>query len=89
MGDAAAEVWRPTPGLAVATGPDRVAILDPSRPGHPPVILEGSAAYIWGLLPATAEELVRATVEAGMADDVVPPFLAQLEAAGLAGRQRA
>lgn len=82
--------WRRRDRVAQVESADRVALLDLDRPERPPLVLEGSAAVIWGLLDGSRDETgLCADVAARFAvevDEVAGPtrdFLSRLHELGL------
>jgi hypothetical protein len=80
--------WEPVAGLAQVVSEHRIAILDPSRPAHPPVILEDAAAAIWSALieHPLHSDLIAALADIGIPQEQTEAFLVALEDAGLARR---
>lgn len=82
----AADLWAVAPGVAVTDDGDRIAVLVPSRPTQAPVILQGSAAALWRILPATAATLDAVCVQHHLPAGTGGTFLADLAAAGAVTR---
>jgi Coenzyme PQQ synthesis protein D (PqqD) len=63
---AATTVWRRAPSAAYVETPRRAVVLDLDHLDHPPYVLEGSAAQIWGCVDGdrTEAEIVADLAEA-------------------------
>ena len=87
------QIWHRSTRLAEVSSADRSAILRLADLAEPPLILEGTAAFIWQLTaePVTTEVVVDAfcaqfEVEPGDVDGIVAGFLNDLMVTGLLDR---